>query len=74
MLPIACRCAIQYVFNTVSSNFTAFALPIPKYDDTALQHTTGIMHKGLFRMAHVRLMCIEEELTTTQKQLDRIRK
>jgi hypothetical protein len=72
MLPIARRCAIQYMFITVCSNFTALALYIPKYDDTALKHT--IMHEGLFIMANIRLMCIEEKLTTMQEQVNRIGK
>ncbi len=72
MLPIARRCAIQYMFITVCSNFTAFALHVPKYDDTALKDT--IMHKGLFNMANIRLMCTEEKLTSRQKQVNRIGK
>ena len=72
MLPIARRCAIQYVFVIVCSNFTAFAWHIPKYDDTALKH--AIMHKGLFKTADVRLTCIEEELTTMQEQVQTLGK
>ena len=59
MLPIASRCAIQYMFITL---LYRFCFAYTTYDDIALNHT--ISHKSLFRMTNAILMCIEEELIT----------